>query len=100
MRPLSGQHAIVTLLVCCAVTLCLSDALQHCLFVFVVCCSRFLQGPETDRAEVAKLKQAIQAGESWCGRLLNYKKDGTSFWNLLTVTPVKDDGGKVVKFIG
>nr|AML76750.1 putative LOV domain-containing protein [Desmidium aptogonum] len=61
---------------------------------------RFLQGQETDRAEVAKLKQAIQAGESWCGRLLNYKKDGTPFWNLLTVTPVKDDGGKVVKFIG
>nr|AML77440.1 putative LOV domain-containing protein [Staurastrum sebaldii] len=61
---------------------------------------RFLQGADTDKAEVAKLKQAIQAGESWCGRLLNYKKDGSSFWNLLTVTPVKDDGGKVVKFIG
>lgn len=61
---------------------------------------RFLQGPDTDRAEVAKLKAAIQAGESWCGRLLNYRKDGSSFWNLLTVTPVKDDAGKVVKFIG
>nr|AHZ63911.1 phototropin [Cosmocladium constrictum]AML78492.1 putative LOV domain-containing protein [Cosmocladium sp. BC-2016] len=61
---------------------------------------RFLQGPDTDRAEVAKLKAAITAGESWCGRLLNYKKDGTPFWNLLTVTPVKDDSGKVVKFIG
>uniref|UniRef100_A0A126WYV4 non-specific serine/threonine protein kinase n=1 Tax=Gonatozygon kinahanii TaxID=227148 RepID=A0A126WYV4_9VIRI len=61
---------------------------------------RFLQGKDTDRAEVAKLKQAILAGESWCGRLLNYKKDGTPFWNLLTVSPVKDDNGKVVKFIG
>nr|AML77889.1 putative LOV domain-containing protein [Cosmarium granatum] len=61
---------------------------------------RFLQGADTDKAEVAKLKQAIQAGDSWCGRLLNYRKDGTPFWNLLTVTPVKDDGGKVVKFIG
>lgn len=47
-----------------------------------------------------KLKQAIEAGEGWCGRLLNYKKDGSKFWNLLTVSPVKDDAGKVVKFIG
>nr|AML76470.1 putative LOV domain-containing protein [Cosmarium tinctum] len=61
---------------------------------------RFLQGADTDRAEVAKLKAAVEAGESWCGRLLNYKKDGSPFWNLLTVTPVKDDVGKVVKFIG
>nr|AML79528.1 putative LOV domain-containing protein [Penium exiguum] len=61
---------------------------------------RFLQGPDTDREEVGKLKQAIMGGESWCGRLLNYKKDGTPFWNLLTVSPVKDDNGKVVKFIG
>nr|AHZ63913.1 phototropin [Penium margaritaceum] len=61
---------------------------------------RFLQGPDTDKAEVAKLKAAIVAGESWCGRLLNYKKDGSQFWNLLTVSPVKDDSGKVVKFIG
>ena len=62
--------------------------------------SRFLQGPDTDKAEIAKLKEALLAGESWCGRLLNYKKDGSPFWNLLTVTPVKDDNGKVSKFIG
>eukprot|EP00270_Netrium_digitus_P005956 TRINITY_DN1803_c0_g1_i3.p1 TRINITY_DN1803_c0_g1~~TRINITY_DN1803_c0_g1_i3.p1 ORF type:complete len:952 (+),score=329.11 TRINITY_DN1803_c0_g1_i3:111-2966(+) len=61
---------------------------------------RFLQGPDTDRAEVEKLKQAIMNGQSWCGRLLNYKKDGTPFWNLLTISPVKDDNGKVVKLIG
>nr|BAE20160.1 phototropin [Mougeotia scalaris]BAE20165.1 phototropin [Mougeotia scalaris] len=61
---------------------------------------RFLQGPETDRSEVEKLKQALLDGQSWCGRLLNYRKDGSSFWNLLTVSPVKDDSGRVVKFIG
>eukprot|EP00897_Mesotaenium_endlicherianum_P003441 jgi/Mesen1/3124/ME000184S02190 len=61
---------------------------------------RFLQGPDTDRNEVARLKQALAAGESYCGRLLNYKKDGTPFWNLLTVSPVKDDNGRVVKFVG
>ncbi|XP_043810640.1 phototropin-2 isoform X3 [Manihot esculenta] len=61
---------------------------------------RFLQGPETDQAEVAKIRDAVKKGKSYCGRLLNYKKDGTPFWNLLTVTPIKDDRGNTIKFIG
>lgn len=61
---------------------------------------RFLQGPETDWKEVAKIRDAVKNGKSYCGRLLNYKKDGTPFWNLLTVTPIKDDRGNTIKFIG
>nr|AML77024.1 putative LOV domain-containing protein [Boswellia sacra] len=61
---------------------------------------RFLQGPETDRNEVAKIRDSVKNGTSYCGRLLNYKKDGTPFWNLLTVTPIKDERGKAIKFIG
>ncbi|CAI9102565.1 OLC1v1000855C1 [Oldenlandia corymbosa var. corymbosa] len=61
---------------------------------------RFLQGPETDQDEVDKIRTAVRTGKSYCGRLLNYKKDGTPFWNLLTVTPIKNDKGKVIKFIG
>ncbi|OMP03867.1 hypothetical protein COLO4_10150 [Corchorus olitorius] len=61
---------------------------------------RFLQGPETDRKEVDKIRDAVKTGKSYCGRLLNYKKDGTPFWNLLTVTPIKDDNGNTIKFIG
>ncbi|KAF5191318.1 Phototropin-2 [Thalictrum thalictroides] len=61
---------------------------------------RFLQGPETDQKEVAKIREAVKTGTSYCGRLLNYKKDGTPFWNLLTVSPIKNDNGKVIKFIG
>eukprot|EP00271_Cylindrocystis_brebissonii_P017261 TRINITY_DN4419_c0_g1_i1.p1 TRINITY_DN4419_c0_g1~~TRINITY_DN4419_c0_g1_i1.p1 ORF type:complete len:865 (+),score=141.14 TRINITY_DN4419_c0_g1_i1:800-3394(+) len=61
---------------------------------------RFLQGPDTDRVEVNRLKQCLLSGESYCGRLLNYRKDGTPFWNLLTVSPVKDDFDRVVKFVG
>jgi len=63
-------------------------------------CSRFLQGPETDQNEVAKIRDATKNGKSYCGRLLNYKKNGTPFWNLLTVTPIKDDRGNTIKFIG
>ncbi|XP_043714196.1 phototropin-2-like isoform X2 [Telopea speciosissima] len=61
---------------------------------------RFLQGPDTDKKEVAKIREAVKTGQSYCGRLLNYKKNGTPFWNLLTITPIKDDSGKVIKFIG
>nr|AML78924.1 putative LOV domain-containing protein [Handroanthus umbellatus] len=61
---------------------------------------RFLQGPDTDQNEVDKIRNATRQGTSYCGRLLNYKKDGTPFWNLLTITPIKDDKGRTIKFIG
>ncbi|CAI0427094.1 unnamed protein product [Linum tenue] len=61
---------------------------------------RFLQGPDTDEKEVGKIRDAVKNGSSYSGRLLNYKKDGTPFWNLLTVTPIKDDLGNTIKFIG
>ncbi|KAK7250683.1 hypothetical protein RIF29_33271 [Crotalaria pallida] len=61
---------------------------------------RFLQGPDTDKNEVDKIRHATRNGKSYCGRLLNYKKDGTPFWNLLTITPIKDDEGNTIKFIG
>ncbi|KAL1558094.1 Phototropin-1 [Salvia divinorum] len=61
---------------------------------------RFLQGKETDPEDVAKIREALETGKSYCGRLLNYKKDGTPFWNLLTITPIKDETGKVLKYIG
>ena len=33
-------------------------------------------------------------------RLLNYKRDGTPFWNLLTMTPIRTEDGKVSKIVG
>lgn len=62
--------------------------------------SRFLQGADTDPDDVAKIREALQTGQTYCGRLLNYKKDGTPFWNLLTIAPIKDHDGRVLKFIG
>lgn len=61
---------------------------------------RFLQGAGTDPAEIAKIREALAAGTNYCGRILNYKKDGTPFWNLLTISPIKDEEGNVLKFIG
>lgn len=61
---------------------------------------RFLQGAGTDPEDVSRIREALQEGNSYCGRLLNYKKDGTPFWNLLTIAPIKDETGMVLKFIG
>ncbi|KAK3206126.1 hypothetical protein Dsin_020172 [Dipteronia sinensis] len=62
--------------------------------------SRFLQGAGTDPEDVARIRESLQVGQTYCGRLLNYKKDGTPFWNLLTIAPIKDEEGKILKFIG
>ncbi|XP_071721024.1 phototropin-1 [Rutidosis leptorrhynchoides] len=61
---------------------------------------RFLQGADTDPEDVAKIRDALLKGTTYCGRLLNYKKDGSPFWNLLTVSPIKDESGNTLKFIG
>ena len=64
------------------------------------CCSRFLQGEGTDPKEVKAIRDACMGGDGCSVRLLNYKRDGTPFWNLLTVTPIKDEEGHTNKFVG
>lgn len=49
---------------------------------------RFLQGPDTNIDELARLKQCLQHGLSYTGELLNYRMDGTRFWNRLTLYPI------------
>mmetsp|Transcript_20477 Transcript_20477/g.56774 ORF Transcript_20477/g.56774 Transcript_20477/m.56774 type:complete len:721 (-) Transcript_20477:358-2520(-) len=61
---------------------------------------RFLQGEGTSPKEIQKIRDGIKNGEVCSVRLLNYRKDGTPFWNLLTVTPVKTSTGQVTKFVG
>ncbi|CAD6258874.1 unnamed protein product [Miscanthus lutarioriparius] len=63
-------------------------------------CSRFLQGFGTDPERFQDQCRLSQFGSNYRGRILNYKKDGTPFWNLLTVAPIKDEDGRVLKFIG
>jgi PAS domain S-box-containing protein len=60
---------------------------------------RFLQGPKTDRAEVARLKEAIRTERPVQVTLLNYRRDGTTFWNELTVAPVRDEQGSLTHFV-
>jgi PAS domain S-box-containing protein len=64
----------------------------------VGCNCRFLQGPGTDRAAVRSLGEAIRAGEGVETEILNYRKDGTPFWNALSISPVRNGGGDLLYF--
>lgn len=59
---------------------------------------RFLQGPDTDPETVARIRRAISAGEDVAVDILNYRKDGRSFWNAVFISPVRDDDGRIVYF--
>ena len=61
---------------------------------------RFLQGPDTDRATVERLRGAIQDGIDIHVELLNYRRDGSTFWNALFVGPVRDEAGEIRYFFG
>jgi hypothetical protein len=49
---------------------------------------------------VRELREAVMRAESVTCRLVNYKKNGEAFWNLLTLCPVKNAAGRVIKIVG
>jgi PAS domain S-box-containing protein len=59
---------------------------------------RFLQGPDTDRETVRELREAVEAKEAISTEILNYRRDGSSFWNAVFVAPVYDDDGTLIYF--
>jgi PAS domain S-box-containing protein len=59
---------------------------------------RFLQGAQTDREMVARLREAIATRESVALEILNYKRDGTPFWNAVFIGPVYDVSGELLYF--
>lgn len=61
---------------------------------------RFLQGPQTDPRAVAKIRKAISVGYDTSVCLLNYRIDGTTFWNQFFVAPLRDSDGNVVNYVG
>lgn len=61
---------------------------------------RFLQGPATDRDAVARIREGVVDARTVGETLLNYRKDGTPFWNQLTISPVHDELGILTHFVG
>ncbi|WP_372530443.1 hybrid sensor histidine kinase/response regulator [Xanthomonas sp. NCPPB 3005] len=61
---------------------------------------RFLQGPDTDRDTVDSVREAIAGRNEVAVEILNYRKDGSSFWNALFISPVYNEHGELVYYFG
>ena len=61
---------------------------------------RFLQGPETDPEAVQAIRDALAAQTEITIDILNYRKDGSKFWNRLRIRPLFDHKGKLLYFVG
>src|SRR5215207_7960447 len=61
---------------------------------------RFLQGTDREQPALEELRAALQEGRGCQAVLRNYKKDGTLFWNELSISPVRDEEGHLLSFVG
>jgi len=61
---------------------------------------RFLQGEDRDQPALDELRTALREGRECRVVLRNYRKDGTLFWNELSVSPVYDEEGRLANFVG
>jgi len=61
---------------------------------------RFLQGPRTDQKTVDKIRRGIAEKEDTTVVLLNYRADGSTFWNQFFIAALRDGDGNVVNYLG
>ncbi|MBD2559225.1 MULTISPECIES: sensor histidine kinase [Nostoc] len=54
---------------------------------------RILQGAKTSRAELDKVWTALSRWETVTVQVINYRKDGSEFWNEFSIVPVADQTG-------
>ena len=60
---------------------------------------RFLQGPDTDKASIQKIRDGLAKQQEINVLLLNYRRDGTPFWNDLRIMPIRDKSDVVTHFV-
>ena len=61
---------------------------------------RFLQGPRTDQTSRERIRRCLDAHQGCIEWIVNYRRDGTMFWNLLFISPVRDEDGTLLYFFG
>ncbi|MFP9061072.1 bacterio-opsin activator domain-containing protein [Natrialbaceae archaeon A-chndr2] len=61
---------------------------------------RLLQGPESDAAATDEMRAAIDEERPTTVEIKNYRKDGTEFWNEVTVAPVRNSAGEITHYVG
>jgi len=59
----------------------------------------FLQGELTDKETVKRISQKLQSGEAFYEEILNYNKNGNTYWISLAINPVFDEHGNLDKFV-
>ncbi len=59
---------------------------------------RFLQGELTNQETVQKIRKCIQEGTASDIQILNYRKDGTMFWNIFQLLPLRNRKGHITHF--
>jgi len=61
---------------------------------------RLLQGPDSNPVIVQEIKDAVRNEQDYACEIINYKKDGTPFWNELVITGVRNSKGELLNYIG
>ena len=61
---------------------------------------RFLQGESTREKPVTEMWKAVDKAQPVSVELRNYRKDGSQFWNRVSIAPVRDDTGNVTNYVG
>ncbi len=61
---------------------------------------RLLVGPETDVAALGEMREAMAHGRPCRTVIKNYRKDGSTFWNELSLAPVRDEAGLLAYWVG
>ena len=61
---------------------------------------RFLIGPGTNATVIKSIRDCITGKRNGSTTILNYKKDGTTFWNYLSIAPIHDEDGNISHWIG
>ncbi|OAQ51257.1 hypothetical protein HTG_18580 [Natrinema mahii] len=61
---------------------------------------RFLQGEATDSEPVQEIRTAIDEAQPVTVELRNYRRDGSRFWNRVSIAPVQDETGAVTNYVG
>ena len=59
-----------------------------------------LGGPQTSVETIEQLRAALSSTTPFHGEILNYRKDGSTFWNELSITPVFNETGELTQFVG
>ena len=60
---------------------------------------RFLRGPKTSRAELARIGAAMNKWQPVRAELIHYKKNGEEFWLELDINPIADNKGRFTHFV-